>query len=328
MAYTTVSSVDYVQTAYDMVAYPYLRPELFFDQVADVKPTRQAMPGLTVTFTIQNDLAVASTALNESTDVTPVAISDSQISVTLAEYGNAVTTTAKLRGGAYVNIDEVVANVVGFNAGVSIDSVARSVLQAGSNVNYSAGTTGTTPTSRAALVAADTIRAYDVRVATATLRVNNVPTVNGAYWAFIHPAVSFDLRTETGSGAWLPPHEYQAGTEIWAGEIGQFNGVRFIETPRAPEFVSGASSTTLAHDAFGTLFGGRQAFAKAHSIVDGNGPDPHIVPGPVTDTLRRFVPLGWYQLVGYAVFRQPALLRVESCSSIDGLLSPPSIDQN
>ena len=40
------------------------------------------------------------------------------------------------------------------------------------------------------------------------------------------------------------------------------------------------------------MFLGRQAVAKAHSIVDGNGENPHIVPGPVTDYLRRFLPLG------------------------------------
>jgi N4-gp56 family major capsid protein len=327
-AYTTVASVDYVQTAYDQLAYPALRPELFFDQLADVQPTRQSMPGLTVQFTIQNDLAVASSTLNESTDVSAVAISDSTLTVVLAEYGNAVITTARLRAGAFVDIDEIVANVVGFNAGVSMDSVARSVVQAGNNVNYSAGATGITPASRAALTSSNTLRAYDVRVAVATLRTQNVPPVGGAYWAVIHPAVSFDLRTETGTDGWIQPHNYSSAENIWNGELGTFNGVRFIETPRAPEFVAGASSTTTSHDAFGTLFGGKQAFAKAYSIADGNGEDPHIITGPVTDKLRRFLPVGWYQIAGYSVFRQAALLRVESCSSIDALLPSVSVDQN
>lgn len=326
--YTTTASVDYVQTAYDMVAYPALRPELYFDQVADVKPTRQAMPGLVVTFTIQSDLAAASSPLNQSTDVSAVPISDNQLSVTLAEYGNAVITTAALRAGSYVDIDEVVANVIGYNAGVSIDSVARSVLEGGNNVNYSAGTTGTTPTARNQIVAGDTIRAYDVRVAVATLRTNNVPTVGGSYWAFIHPEVVFDLMSETGTSSWTEPHVYSQPDEIWEGELGRFQGVRFIETPRAPVFTAAGSSTTAPHDVFATLFGGKQAFAKAFSIVDGNTMDPHIVPGPVTDHLRRFVPIGWYHIVGYSVFRQPALLRVESASSIDGLISIPSVDVN
>ena len=323
MAYVTTqtANLNYIQTAYDLMARPYLRPELFFDQLADVQPTRQDKPGLTVTFQIQNDLATATTAISESVDITPVAISSSQISVVLAEYGNAIVTTGKARAGSFVDLDEVVANVLGYNAAVSIDSVARAVVQAGTNVNYSGGAA-----SRALLNNPDYLSAYDVRLAAATLRTNNVPTVGGSYWAFVHPAAAFDLRSQTGSGTWRTPKEYSQPGEIWTGEIGEFEGVRFIETPRAPEFAGASSSASSPADVFATLFGGVQAFAKAHSIVDGNGPNPHIVPGPVTDTLRRFVPIGWYQIVGYSVFRQPSLLRVESVSSIDAALSIPSID--
>ena len=38
--------------------------------------------------------------------------------------------------------------------------------------------------------------------------------------------------------------------------------------------------------------------------------------GPVTDTLRRFNPVGWYHLVGYGRFREAALQRIETASSI------------
>ena len=330
--YTTVSGRDYVQTAYDRLAYPALRPELHFDRVADVKPTKQSTPGLTVQFLIQADLPVASTALNESVDVAAVALSDSTLSVVLAEYGNAVITTARLRAGALVDVDAIVANVVGFNGGVSIDSVARAALEIGSNVNYSAGTTGTTPTSRATVTTADTFRGYDVRVAAKTLAVNNVPRVNGSYWGFIHPEVSFDLQAETGIDGWLAPRVYggasPAQDDIWNNELGTFAGVRFVETPRAPEFLNaGSSSASGVYNVFGTLIGGRQAFAKAHSTEDGNGADPRVIPGPVTDHLRRFVPIGWYQLVGYGVFRQAALLRIESSSSIQALIAGVTIDE-
>jgi N4-gp56 family major capsid protein len=330
--YTTVSSVDYVQTAFDRLAYPALRPELHFDRVATVKPTKQSMPGLTVQFTIQADLPVASTALNESVDVAAVALSDSHLTVVLSEYGNAVITTARLRAGAFVDVDEVVANVVGFNGGVSIDSVARAVLEAGSNVNYSAGATGTTPSGRTSVTTADNFRGYDVRVAAKTLAVNNVPRVNGSYWGFIHPEVAFDLQAETGVDGWLAPRVYgsqpAAEQDIWDNELGTFAGVRFVETPRAPEFLNaGSSSASGVYNVFGTLIGGFQAFAKAHSTEDGNGEDPHIVPGPVTDHLRRFVPIGWYQLVGYSVFRQAALLRIESSSSIQALIAGVTVNE-
>ena len=272
-AYTTSTSVDYVKTAYDRLAYPALRPELYFDAVCDVKPTQQAMPGLTVQFTIQSDLSVASTALNESTDVSAVALSDSTVTVTLAEYGNTVKTTAALRAGAFVDIDEIVANVVGYNGGVSIDSVARAVIEAGTNVNYSAGTTGTTPTTRATVTTADTLRAYDCRVAQKSLRTQNVPTINGKYWGFIHPEVAFDLQSETGTDGWIQPSNYSQVTNIWNGELGEFQGIRFVETPRAPEFVNAGFRRLqrLCHPLRwktgyrqGVLLGGRQRPRPAH----------------------------------------------------------------
>jgi N4-gp56 family major capsid protein len=315
MAYTTTASVDYAQTAYDRLAYFAYRPELYYDRAVEVKPTRQSMPGATVVFTIQNDLPVASTALNESTDLTPVAMSDSQVSIALAEYGNVTVTTAKLRGEAFVEIDPIQANVIGYNAAVSIDEIAKNIAQAGTTVDYATGT-GAAPVSRASITPLNTFGAANVRLEKARLRRANVPTFGGSYVAYIHPDVSYDLQGQTGTNTWTDPHTYSQPDEIWQGEIGQFQGVRFIETPRAPWFGNAGSSPTTT-SVYGTLFMGRQALAKAHSIVDGNGDNPHIVPGPVTDYLRRFLPLGWYHLVGYGVFRQAALRRVESSSSID-----------
>src|ERR1700722_10214997 len=139
MADTVQGSTDFAQTAYDLMTYYALRPQLYYDAVADVQPVNQSFPGAAVKFTITNDLAFATVALNESTDVTPVALSDTQISLTLAEYGNAVTTTALARGTSFLDLDPIVANVVGYNAGGSLDSLAKIVLQAGTNVNYAVG---------------------------------------------------------------------------------------------------------------------------------------------------------------------------------------------
>src|SRR3954465_2471779 len=110
--YTGVAAVTVDQTAYDRAVYLGLRPLLYFDQVADVKSTRQAMEGAAVVFTIVTDLAVATTALNESTDVDAVAIADSQVTITLLEYGNAAITTKKLRSVSFVPYDPVVADLI------------------------------------------------------------------------------------------------------------------------------------------------------------------------------------------------------------------------
>ena len=322
MAFTGTTALDFAQTAYDRMAYFDLRPELFFDAAADIKPSAQSMPGASVVFTIVHDLAINSSALNESTDVTPVAMSDSQVTVSLAEFGATVNTTAKLRGESFVEIDPVVANAIGFNAGVSIDEVARNILQAGTNVVYAKGT-GAQPTARNMILSTNTLLAANIRYAKTFLRVNNVATFGGFYIVYIHPNVSYDLTSETGTQGWRDPHAYSQPGEIWQGEVGAFEGCRFIETPRAPLFAA-AGSGSPATDVFGTLCLGRQSLAKVHSIVDGNGPVPHVVPGPVTDFLRRFQPWGWYWLGNYGIFRQAAILRIESASSVD--IAQPSID--
>lgn len=313
-AYTTTGTSGWDQAAYERLVYFALRPELYFDMFADVKPTNQSMPGTSVIFTQLADLSVASTALNESVDVDAVALSDSTVTVTLAEYGNAVITTQKLRATSFVAVDPAVANVIGFNAGVSIDTIARDVMKGGTNVNYATGG-GTDPTARNTIEPNDTLSAWDVRKVLAQLRGANVATFGGYYAAVIHPDTSFDLRGETGAAAWRDPHTYSQPGEIWNGEVGVFEGFRFMESPRAPVFADAGSSTTLT-DVYRTLFFGRQALAKAYSAQAGYGPNPVIVQTPETDHLRRFQGWGWKHLVGYGIFRQAALRAVESASSI------------
>jgi N4-gp56 family major capsid protein len=246
---------------------------------------------------------------------------DSQVEVTLDEYGNAVNTTAKLRGTSFLDVDAAAANLVGYNAGISIDGVIRDVLSGGTHVVYGGGGTGT-PTSRATVQPEDKIEANDVRRVVAALRKANAVSFNGMYMGYIHPDVSYDLRSETGVASWRDPHVYSDPANIYNGEIGAFEGVRFIETPRAKIFEnasdgSGSSTGSSATvDVYCTHIAGRQALAKAHSIVDGNGAFPRVVRGPVVDVLQRFQPVGWYWLGGYARFREASLRRIESSSSL------------
>jgi N4-gp56 family major capsid protein len=273
------------------------------------------MAGSSVIFNVQNDMALATTSLNESTDVTTVALTSSQVTLTLNEYGNATITSAAVRAQSFVSIDEVQANTVGYNAGRSLDELAKIQLQAGTNVNYSAGATGVTPGARNQITPSDTLRAYDIRLNVSALKRNNVPGYGGYYLAFIHPDNSFDLWQESGNQALIAPHIYSAPDEVFRGEIGSFAGARFIETPTAPLFADAGSSTTDT-DVYGVLFLGRQALAKVWAIKDGNGPLPVIVMGPIVDTLRRFQPLGWKWMGGFGVFRSASLWRQECASSI------------
>ena len=310
---TTTSSLSVDQIAFDRIANFALRSELLFDQAADVMPTAQSMPGSAVTFTIFSDLSAATSTLNEVTDVTPTALSDSQVTVTLAEYGNAVVTTAKLRGTSFLDVDAAAANIIGYNAGDSIDQVVRDVLAGGTNVAY-----GGTATSRTSVKTTDLLKATNVRREVAKLRAANVATFNGTYTGYMHPDVSYDFRGNEDVSGWRTPQNYVSPAGIMNGEIGQFESVRFIETPRAKVFTdaSNGTSSTGTIDVYCTFIMGRQALAKAHSITDGNGAMPKIVRGNVTDLLMRLQPLGWYWLGGYGRFREASLRRVETASSI------------
>ena len=312
MAYTQQSSLGVDQAAYDRLAYFALRSELLFDQAADVQATNQAMTGSSVIFTIFSELATVTTPLTETSDVTAVAMADANVTVTLTEYGNTVNTTAKLRGTAFLDVDAAAANLIGYNAGSSMDEVVRDVLAGGTNVVY-AGGGSTTPTSRATVEVDDIIEANDVRKVTAALRGASVSPWNGYYIGFIHPDVSYDLRRETGNASWNAPHVNMDTANIYTGEIGTFESVRFIETPRTKVRTDDGDANV---DVYDTYIMGRQALAKAYSFVDGNGPVPQVRRGPVVDSLMRFNPIGWYWLGGYGRFREASLRRIESSSSI------------
>jgi len=302
--------MTYDQTAFDLTAWYALRPQLYYDAVADVKATRQSSPGAAVTFNIAADFAAATATLNESTDVDAVAVSDSQVTLTLAEKGAAMISTAKLRGTSFIEFDPVAANLVGYWAGLSMDTLAQTALAGGSNVRYAGQAVG-----RTTIIPTDKLVAANVGRARAELVGANVMDFGGLYAAFIHPDVAYDLRRETGAAAWRDPHTYSQPAEIWNGEVGAFEGFKFVETSRGP-IVSDAGSSTTLTDAYLTLFMGRQALAVAHSYTDGNGRFPRVRPGPVTDKLWRNVPLGWYWLGVHGRFREASLRRVESASTI------------
>ena len=394
MALTQVSSLDLSKAAYEQIAYYALRPELYYDALVEVKSTDATNRGVSVTFTIASDLAEATSALTETSDITPVAMADSYVTVTPLEYGNAIQLTAKLGATAFMEVNPIAAQVIGWNAGISTDGIARAAAGTGTQVNYS-----NSKTTRASIAKTDTLAGGDVRRAVAVLRKNNVQTFNGMYKGLIHPDASYDFRGATGGTNWSDPHVYSDPSGIYNGVIGNFQGVQFMETPRAPFFSDGGTNTwtistitvatntasltssavhglavgdtvtisggtatsgtgstsqlgfnrqfTVASitsttiftvditgitatcnagtslalvaasvDVYGTLVMGRQALAKAFSTGGGYGLQPILVDIPVIDTLRRFTGVGWKHFVGYAPFRQAALYRIESGSSI------------
>ncbi len=78
--------------------------------------------------------------------------------------------------------------------------------------------------------------------------------------------------------------------------------------------VTGTVTGTLASQkktkVYRTIVAGQQALAEA--VAE----EPHVVIGPVTDKLMRLRPIGWYGVLGFKRYREDALFRIESGSSI------------
>ena len=315
MAYTGTGDVSSDTAAFQQLAYFAFRSQPMYDMIADVRSTAQTHNGASVQFNIYDNMDQATSALTETSDVTAVALGDSTVVVTLAEYGNAVITTAKLRGTSFLNVDADAANIIGYNMVDSIDKLVSNVANGGTNVIYAQGSMGSRPTSRVGIADAATFGAQEGRQAVAELRTASAPGFeNGNYIGLVHPDVSYDLREQTAVTDVIQYQIRQEGAAVRNGSIGVFGGIEWIENPRAPILDdAGATGTTNVYQ---TLVAGRQALAKAFSRAPGFGEDPSVVFGPVTDTLRRFHPVGWYHLVGHAIFRQAALQRIESSSSI------------
>jgi len=315
---TTSSLSNLIQTAYDKYIEFNLRSEPMFRKFADKRPVDVTNPGNTVVFQVYTDLSRATSALTQTADPDAVELSNTnKVNVTVNEYGNAVITTERLALESLSAIDPAVADMLSFNMRDSLDSLVWGKLTALATGRYTGTSSADESTingqdvSGAATTSATYMTAALARRGVAKLRGASVqPRDGGFYTALIHPDVSYDLRSEaqsSGSAVWQLPHTYtEAGVgNLWSGEIGIYDQVRYIETPRA-ESISGSGTSKV----YATVLLGKQALIEAVSY------EPKTVIGPVTDKLMRFRPAGWKGLLGWNIFRTEARYVIKSKSSI------------
>lgn len=301
----TAGSAGLVQKAYDKFIEFALRDEPLIRSVADKRPVSPTNNGNVVVLQKYADLANATTALTESTDIDGVTIgTPTSVTITMQEFGNATTNTRALKLFSLNAVDPDIVTLMARNQADSIDALAMTALRGGTNVIYS----GATATTTATVTAAATLSTANIAKAVAKLRGNKASGKRGQeYWAGIHPDVAHDLMLESSAAGWVVPNAYGISQDrIWAGEVGRYKGAYFIESPRLYTATDGAASAKV----YRTILCGQQALAEA--VAE----EPHTVIGPVTDKLNRFRPIGWYGVLGFARFREEALYRIESGSSI------------
>ena len=289
-----------VQQAYDQYVRMALRSIPVMRALADVKPVQQAMPGSSVVFSIYSDLAQATSTLTESLDVSSIALGNpNQVTVTLQEYGSAVTTTKKLNLTSFNDVDAALADIIAYNAADSIDAVVASVLTSGSNAIYAG-----TATNTAGITASQLITVSDIRQAVTELRTNKaLPRIGELYAGYLHPRQTADLRAETGTGGFQDLTKFVDRTPFVAGAVGVIEGAFIVETPRVPYASNGTTNVYKA------VIAGREALAEAQ------GQDISTIIGPQIDALRRYHTIGWYYFGGWSLLRQAAIYRVESAAT-------------
>lgn len=302
-AFTSTSALSNLVTpAVDQYIRAELRHQPMLRGVADTRPVQVDRPGSSVALYVHGDLAAATTPLSETADPDAVALPNpTAVTLTPYEYGNVTISTVKANATSFADVDPYQRDAVMWNMRDSLDSLVSTVLVGGTNVIY-----GGDATSTATVDATDTLSAADIRQAVTRLRSNAAPGKFGdLYWCGIHPDVSADLRSETGAGSWQELHKYAAPGEFWPGTIGVFEGAVFVESARLHNDTDGATGARN----YRTILAGREALAEG--VVQ----EPEVRIGVVPDKLNRFFPMGWYGFLGWTVFRQKSLYRIESGSS-------------
>jgi N4-gp56 family major capsid protein len=311
-----------VKAAYDLAIGEELRTYPAARQFVTKRPGDPAHNGSSVTLTKYADFSeaavtAAKTPLTEEADVDSTKMpAASTVTVTPAEYGFAVTRTKKLVHRSFADIDPEIVRAIGFHQARVLDELIQDTWIAGLTTVGSNKIWVGSNTAESTYTAADELTASVLRRVKLRFVSNGVqPFYGNAFAAFVNPQVVLDLREESGSGGWRQPNEYgQDQSKIWAGEIGMFEGFRFVENPRVRYTKTGSGSGSTQVRVLQNFFFGRD------STVEWVKEEPHTVYGPVVDKLGRFRTFGWYGDLGWNVYEAKAAIRVLSSSSENQLL--------
>ena len=290
------------KTFYDRTLLSRLVPELVYAKFGQKKPMPKR-EGDTVNFRRFNSLAAATTPLTEGVTPTGKALNITAITGTVAQYGDFIEISDKLD---MVGIDPVLTEagqLLGEQAGITLDTIVRDVVTAGTNVQYANG-----KTSRSTVAATDVLTSTEIRKAVRTLRKANVKPVDGKYFVgFVGADAEYDLMNDP---LWQDVSKYSASSQIFDGEIGKLGGVRFIREGNNKVFAAGGASSADVH---ATMIIGKDAYG----VIDVEGSSkPEMIVKPhgssgTADPLNQRATSGWKALYTAMRLNELAMVRIE-----------------
>lgn len=235
------------------------QPILRFEQIVTRRDELNVMPGLTIKFLKYNSLT-GSYVLTENTDMDSVALSGSLIPITVGERGKAVGVSELLLRSSFDDVLSTAAQLLGMHLAKQRDAEIRDRLYTAPGVIWAKGRTG-----RAGIITTDTFDVDLIREAVSQLATNKCPKFNGdAYIAFIHPAQAKSLRKDS---AWVNASNYGAPDQIFRGEIGRIEDVRFIETTQIKRVRKADGEVFTDNEDTGVAEGTFSATADIYSAI-------------------------------------------------------------
>ena len=299
-----------MKTFYDKALIRLAEPELVHDQFAQKRPIPKN-GGKTIEFRKYSPLPKQLTELTEGVTPDGQKLTVTTIEATVKQYGGYITLSDQLMLTAIDNnLMEAITLLASQGARTS-DTITREVLVGGTNVQYAEGQVD----GRASLAYTDktdnmnlTVRA--VRMATRTLKSQNAKKIGNSYVGIIHPDVSFDLMSDP---EWKYPHQYKDTTNLYAEEIGEVGGVRFVETTEAKKFVNAGASS---RDVYATMVLGANAYGVTE--ITGGGMETivkQLGSAGTADPLNQRATAGWKMMKTAVRLVEEYMVRIETTSS-------------
>ena len=299
-----------MKTFYSDYLIDMAEPNLVHDQFGQKHPIPKN-GGKIIEFRKFDSLPKALTPLTEGVTPNGQKLSMSVITSNVQQYGGYIELSDILLLTAIDNNLVQATKLLGSQAGRTLDTITREVLNGGTNVQYAEGQV----TARSALVGGQAtgnhyLTVDAVRRAVRFLKVMNAPKINGNYVGIIHPDVSYDLMSDP---KWVNVKTYSDPDGIYEGEIGKIEGVRFVETSEAKVF-EGAGASGV--DVYSTLILGADAYGVTE--ITGGGLE-HIVKqlgsAGTADPLNQRATAGWKATKTAERLVEQYMVRIETAST-------------
>lgn len=263
--------------------------------------------GKTIDFRKFSALAVATTPLTEGALFTDLKeLSMTNVTATIAQYGDAVGFSDIVSTTTLDPVLTEATELLGEQAGESLDEIVRDVINAGTTVQYAANRA-----NRAALTASDTLTVAEIREALLTLRLNRARKIMGVWPVLIHPRTSYDVQ---GTTEWVTANNENQTGRVFDGSLGMLYGAKFWETDKAKVWANEGSGSTV--DVYSSLFFG----SDAYGVVDLAGHNLRSIYKPLgsagtADPLEQQQTMGWKAAMVAKILDDNFMVRVEHATS-------------